>query len=110
MVWSVTKGVASARPSGSTGSGLWESNEEDALGSVGRELHDLSAIRAIVYIKPIEFLTATAGSSSLPEQYTRALQQALKLHCSWTRLPQLRYKVSTGSGRLPSNQVQHDMA
>ena len=63
MVWSVTKGVASARPSGSTGSGLWESNEADALGSVGRELLDLPAISAMVYVKPTDFLTMTAGSS-----------------------------------------------
>ena len=73
MVWSVTKGVASAWPSGSTGSGLWESNEEDALGSVGRKLLDLPAISTIVYVKPIILLTAKAGLSSLPEQYTRAL-------------------------------------
>ena len=110
MVWSVTKGVASAWPSGSTGSGLWESNENDALGLVGRELLDLPVISAIVYVKSIDFLTATAGSSYLLEQYTRALQQALELHSSWTRLPELRYKVLTGLGQLLSNQVQHDMA
>ena len=73
MVWSVTKGVASAWPSGSTGSGLWESNEEDALGSGGKGPLDLSAISAIVHVEPIEFLTATAGSSFHTEQYTRAL-------------------------------------
>ena len=72
-VWSVTKGVASAWPSGSTGSCLWESNEEDALGSIGRELLDLPAISAIDYVKVIDFLTATARSSFLPERYTRAL-------------------------------------
>ena len=55
MVWSVNNGIASAWPSGSTGSDLWESNEEDALGSVGRELLELPAISAIVHGKVIDF-------------------------------------------------------
>ncbi len=73
MVWSVTNGVASAWPSGSTGSDLWESNEEDALGSVGRELLDLPAISAFVHLQATDILTAAARSSFFLEQYTRAL-------------------------------------
>ena len=77
LVWSVTKGVASAWPSVSGGSNLWESNEEDALGSVGRGLLDLPAISIFVHVEAIDFLTATAGSSFLPQQYTRALSSKL---------------------------------
>ena len=51
----MTNGVASAWPSGSTGSDLWESNEEDALGSVDRELLDLPAISAIVHVEAVDF-------------------------------------------------------
>ena len=73
MVGSVTNGVASAWSSCSTGSDLWESNEEDALGSVGRELLDLPDISVIVHVEAIDFLTATAASSLFLKQYTRAL-------------------------------------
>ena len=67
MFWSVTNGVASAWPLGSAIADLWESKEEDALGSVGRELLDLPNISAIVHVEEaIEFLTATAGSSFSP--------------------------------------------
>ena len=63
MAGSVTNGVASAWSSCSSGSDLWESNEEDALGSVGRDLLGLPDISVIVHVEAIEFLTATAGSS-----------------------------------------------
>ena len=55
MVGSVTNGVASTWPSGPTDSALWESNEEDALRSVSRELLDLPNISAIVHVEAIEF-------------------------------------------------------
>ena len=61
MVCSVTNGVASARPSGSIGSDLWESNEEDALGSVCRELLDLAEISAIVLVERLSFLPRRQG-------------------------------------------------
>ena len=61
MIWSVTNGVASAWASRSTGSDLWESNEEDALESVGRELLDLADISAIVLVERLSFLPRRQG-------------------------------------------------
>ena len=108
MAWSVTKGVASAWPSESTGSGLWESNEEDALGSVGRELFELPAISAIVHVKPIEFFTATAGSSFLPERYTRALwPSSFRATFKLDKVAGATIQSSDGAG---TNAVQSDTA
>ena len=96
MVWSVTSGVASAWPSGSTGSDLWESNEEDALGSVVRELLNLPAVSAIVQVVTIDFLTATAGPPFPLEQYTRALWLAsFGATFKLDRVPELLYRVLT---------------